>query len=142
MTFQGDKDVLVPPDSTGFKTILILLMYTDTRFFTAYLIEFFTNKSWFVFTLWANTLEGKTVSIQSFGQRLMLEPTACNAPHKPVAQAMSSRGQIKTYFFETLKKTPGIVTVSVASRSLASHQSNLSLKDNSDVKRGNCIHIF
>lgn len=124
MTFQSDKDVLVTADSTGFKTIVILLMYIDTRFFTAYLIQLFTNKSWFVkkivFTLWAYTLQRKTASIQSFGQRLMLEPIACNAPHKPVAdalpnEAMSSRGQIKTYFFETFKITPGIVTVSVAS---------------------------
>lgn len=51
----------------------------------------------------------------------MLEPIACNAPHKPVAdalpnQAMSSRGQIKTFLFETFKKTPEIFTVSVASR--------------------------
>lgn len=51
MTFQGDKDVLVTADSTGFKTIVILLMYIDTRLFTAYLIGFFSNKSWFVFTL-------------------------------------------------------------------------------------------
>lgn len=96
MTFQSDKDVLVTADSTGFKTIVILLTYIDT--FTAYLIEFFTNKGWFVnkivFTQWAHTLQGKTVSIQSFGQRLMLEPIACNDPHKPVADALHNLARV------------------------------------------------